>query len=325
MKQVDDLIKAADLAAADRSLAQALGAFPDAAPLKDLSRRLGDIKQRKEKAGELLAQGQSACDQGRFADGKRMLREAFELNRDDADLRKKILKALLACAKSALRTDWRAAESLLQEAGALDGGFKAPADLVSALAEQKQNDTVAARVNKAGQLRASGDFKAALGELGQGLAEYPSDQRLKHQRDAIDAELRAWREKLAAELQHLREKAKAATDPVQIDPLLESARAVAARAASDTEMQAAAGTAIQELTERRRQLKSAALWAGLAARRKPLGYIAAAAVVVTGAFFGVRTFLTPPALIPLAVTASPASAQNHPRAARSARFPANCI
>jgi serine/threonine-protein kinase len=306
--QIEEQIKAGDLVVADRVLGQALSAFPDAPPLKEIGARLAEIARSKAQARDLLAQAQSACDQGRYQEGRRLLKEALDLDRADPAFRKLVVNALVRFARAALKNDWRTSDVLLQDAVALDTGFKPPDDLVRSINEHKQNEAVAESLSRAEQLRSTGEFRAALGEVEQGLAAYPSDTRLKKQRESLDNELRAWRAKLISELRRLREASQSVTNPVQIDALLEGARAIASRSTTDAEVRQEADVTIRELTERRRQLKNAALWAGLLSRRKQFAYIAAIAVVAVSGFFGIRSYLTPPALVSVAVSSSPAGA-----------------
>jgi serine/threonine-protein kinase len=169
VKQTNQPMAAGDYDRALALLRQAGEEFPGDAELGELEK---SIQQGKERAGEAvrtLAKGQELLAAGRVQEGLDALRRAHRQNEHNSAIRQALLEALVKRAQTVLETDWRAAESLLQEALELDPGHSLAKRLRSLVRERKRQELAQLHPTEARDGQAGGG-------LGEGAA--PANEAL---------------------------------------------------------------------------------------------------------------------------------------------------
>ena len=78
--------------------------------------------ERARQAQELLAKGQQLCAAERFEEASEILGRALQLDEQNASIRTALRDALVETARTFPESDWRGAESLIDNALELDPG-----------------------------------------------------------------------------------------------------------------------------------------------------------------------------------------------------------
>ena len=110
VEQIDDCLHSTDYSRALSLLEQAAGEFPNDAELAELGKLANDGVQRATEAHRLMTEGQELCTQHRFADGIKLLREAYELDDHNALTKAVFSNALVEQARLLAETNWQEAE-----------------------------------------------------------------------------------------------------------------------------------------------------------------------------------------------------------------------
>lgn len=214
--------------------------FPDDADLSELETRAQEGVKRKEEADRLITQSQELFAQRKPADAIQLLREAYELDKNNSLARAILANALVEHAQSVVESDWLQAETLANQALKLNPAHPTAKTIQNLIVEQKQNSSVEDWVARARKLQSSGDLFAALAWVAEGLAVHPDDPRLSQLQDAIQRDQSARRRQARRtdleELQRLQREIGGATDVAAKQTLAGRIQAIAAKYWTDGEI-----------------------------------------------------------------------------------------
>lgn len=186
--EFDRQMEARDFNAAQELLRNAQAEFPNDPELLELQELVHRTMDRGAEAERLLAEGRQLCAQGRYADGQEVLHHASRLDPRHPAIRAARISALLDQARQILDTDWRAAETLLQQALELDPSHLLARSLRIAVVDRKREEDLVRCFSLVHQLRAAGDLKGALAAAEECLASYPMEPRVIQMRDILAKE-----------------------------------------------------------------------------------------------------------------------------------------
>jgi tetratricopeptide (TPR) repeat protein len=159
--------------------------FPNDAELSELEKRAQEGVKRKAEADRLITESQELFAQRKSAEAIQLLRKAYELDKRNSLARAILANALVEQAHTVVETDWLEAETLTNQALALNPAHPTAKTIHGLIVEQKQTSTVEDWVEKARKLQSSGDLFAALAWVAEGLAVHPDDPKLIQIQDAI--------------------------------------------------------------------------------------------------------------------------------------------
>ncbi len=116
IEQIDACLHSSDYDRVFDLLHGAEAEFPNDEELQELEKLAQQGVERKTEAHRLMAEGQELCAQQKTAEGIRLLRQAYELDENNALARAVLANALVEQAQTLVETDWREAEKLSKEA-----------------------------------------------------------------------------------------------------------------------------------------------------------------------------------------------------------------
>jgi serine/threonine-protein kinase len=102
---IEQVLQGGDLIRASELLRRAQAEHPDATRLQELGRRMREISEKRKRARDLVARAEEASRHGRQDESQTCLRQAFQMDESDAELRKLILNKLIDRAQSGTQTD----------------------------------------------------------------------------------------------------------------------------------------------------------------------------------------------------------------------------
>jgi len=290
LSQIERQIEMGDLVAAAETVRRAKAEFPEDLQIAAAARRIDAIQKARERARKLVEQGQSACERRDFDTGRTRLREAFEVH-NEADTRTLVLTSLIKFSRTALQKgDFHEAEILVREAASLDPGYKAPPDLVDAIAAAKKHQLVRGCLIRREQLESAGDLRGALNEIERLLADYPGEPELTAARQHLLELILEQREKLQSELRTIGAAAQSASESGQVEALQPRLDSIAQQTRPHPELHAQTEELQRILASRRRQLTRARFLAPFAKPRN-WSLALAASLVAIAAVFGLPKLL----------------------------------
>ena len=251
IEQVDACLQSSDFGRAMDLLQGADVQFPNDPELKELEKLAQDGVQRKAESHRLMAEGQDLCAQQKPAEGIKLLREAFELDENNAVARAILANALVEYAHSMVEADWREAEKLSKEALDLNPGHPMAKTIRTLILDQKRETFVTECVSQARKLQASGDLAGAQARVEEGIAAYPREPRLIQIQETVQRELqtqrRQTRRRDLEELRRIAAEAEASGDAAAKQSTAERARAMAEKYAGDEEVLSTADSLLEQL------------------------------------------------------------------------------
>ncbi|MBZ5600260.1 MAG: protein kinase [Acidobacteriia bacterium] len=266
VEQVDACLHSSDYARALDLLEKGKLEFPNDAELVELEKLASEGVQRKAEAHRLMTEGQEMCAQGRFVDGSKLLRQAYELDENNTLTRAVLSNALIEQAKRVVDSNWQEAERLAQQSLDLNPGHPMGKTIRSLILDQKREQVVNDCLSQARKLQAAADLAGALSRIEGGLAAYPREPRLLQVQDTIQKELQAQRRQMRRrdleELRGLEGEAAAATDPALRQSFAERVRTLAEKYADDQEVVSVADGLLQRLNLPKTSRPSAGVKAG---------------------------------------------------------------
>jgi tetratricopeptide (TPR) repeat protein len=231
------------LRAGDYSRALDLSRNPEFAndpELSELQKRAQDGLKRKAEADRLITQSQELFAQRKSGEAIQLLRQAYELDKNNSLSRAILANALVEQANSVVETDWLAAEKLANEALKLNPAHPTAKTIQSLIVEQKTNSSVDDWVAQAQKLQSAGDLFAALAWVAEGLAVHPDDPRLLQIQDAIQHDQGARRRQARRgdldDLRRMQREINQASTPAAKEALAAQIQAVAAKHWTDGEI-----------------------------------------------------------------------------------------
>jgi tetratricopeptide (TPR) repeat protein len=214
--------------------------YPNDAELSGLERLAQDGVQRNAEAQRLITESQELFAQQKSAEAIQLLRKAYELDKNNSLARTILANALVEHAHSIVETDWLKAETLTNQALALNPAHPTAKTILSLIVYQKKTSSVEDWVSQARKLQSSGDLFAALAWVAEGLAVHPHDPKLLQIQDEIqrdqDARRRKARRGDLEDLRHLQREIDGAIDAAAKQALAVRIQTVAAKHWTDGEI-----------------------------------------------------------------------------------------
>ena len=225
--------------------------FPDDAELSELEKLARDGIQRNADVQRLITESQELFAQQKPNEAIRLLREAYELDKNNSLARAILANALVEHAHSVVETDWLEAETLTNQALKLNPAHPTAKTIRNLIVEQKKASSVEDWVARARQLQSSGDLFAAMAWVAEGLAVHPDNSKLLQIHDAIQRDQAARRRQArrsdVEDLRRIELKIDEAADAAAKQALAERIQAVAAKHWTDGEILAIANRLLSRL------------------------------------------------------------------------------
>ena len=225
--------------------------FPNDAELSELEKLAQDGVKRNAEAQRLITESQELFAQRKSAEAIQLLREAYELDKNNSLARAILANALVEHAHSVVETDWLEAETLTNQALDLNPAHPTAKAIRSLIVDQKKTSSVEDWVAQARKLQSSGDLFPALAWVAEGLAVHPDDPKLLQIQDAIQRDQGARRRQARrGDLEDLRRMELEIDDAADVaakQALAERIQAVAAKYWTDGEILSVANRLLHRL------------------------------------------------------------------------------
>jgi len=251
VEQIDECLHSTDYSRALSLLEQAAGEFPSDAELAELGKLANDGVQRATEAHRLMTEGQEMCTQNRFADGIKLLKEAYELDDHNALTKAVFSNALVEQARLLAETNWQEAEELAQQAFDLNPGHPLSKTVRTLILDQKREQIVGECLSQARKLQAAGDLAGSLSRIEAALASYPRELRLTQIQETVQREIqsqqRQSRRRDLEELRRMEREVETTTDPAVKQVLGKRVQVLADKCLDDEEVLAVANGLLARL------------------------------------------------------------------------------
>ena len=251
VEQINICLRSGDYSRALDLLRGAAAEFPNDAGLSELEKLAQDGVKRNGEANRLITESQELFAQSKSAEAIQLLRKAYELDKRNALARAILANALVEQAHSVVETDWLEAETLTNQALALNPAHPTAKSIHSLIVDQKKTSSVEDWVARARQLQSSGDLFAALAWVAEGMAVHPDNPKLLQIHDAIQRDQAARRRQARrGDLEDLRRMERAideAADAAAKQALAERIQALAAKYWTDGEILSVANRLLRRL------------------------------------------------------------------------------
>ena len=238
--QIRTCVRSGDYARAADLLRGAAAEFPNDAELSELEKLAQDGVTRKAEADRLITESQELFAQRKSAEAIQLLRKAYELDKNNTLARAILANALVEHAQSMVETDWLGAETLTNQALALNPAHPTAKTILSLIVAKKETSTIEDWVAQARKLQSSGDLFAALAWVAEGLAVHPHDPKLLQIQDEVqrdqDARRRQARRGDLEDLRRLQREIDGAADVAAKQALAVRIQTVAAKHWTDGEI-----------------------------------------------------------------------------------------
>jgi len=242
VEQINLYLHAGDYSRALDLLRGAAAEFPNDndAELSELEKLAQDGVKRNAEAQRLITASQELFARQKSAEAIQLLRAAYELDKNNSLARAILANALVEHAHSVVETDWLEAETLTNQALALNPAHPTAKTILSLIVARKETSPVEDWVSQARKLQSSGDLFAALAWVAEGLAVHPHDPKLLQIQDEIqrdqDARRRQARRGDLEDLRHLQREIDGAADVAAKQALAVRIQTVAAKHWTDGEI-----------------------------------------------------------------------------------------
>ena len=197
VEQINVCLQAGDYARALDLLRGAAAEFPNDndTELAELEKLAQDGVKRNAEAQRLITESQELFAQRKSAEAIQLLRKAYELDKRNALARSILANALVEHAHAMVETDWLKAETLTNQALALNPAHPTAKTILDLIVTRKETSSMEDWVSQARKLQSSGDPFAALAWVAEGLAVHPHDPKLLLIQDEIQRDQDARRRK----------------------------------------------------------------------------------------------------------------------------------
>ncbi len=240
VEQINLCLHSGDYAHALDLLRGTAAEFPNDAELSELENRAHKGVRRSAEANRLITESQELFAQRKSAEAIQLLRKAYELDRNNSLARAILANALVEHAHSMVETDWLKAETLTNQALALNPAHPTAKTVLDLIVSKKETSSVEDWVAQASKLQSSGDLFAALAWVAEGLAVHPHDPKLLQIQDEIqrdqDARRRQARRGDLDDLRRLQREIDGATDVAAKQALAVRIQTLAAKHWTDGEI-----------------------------------------------------------------------------------------
>jgi tetratricopeptide (TPR) repeat protein len=240
VEQINTCLRSADYSRALELLRGAAAEFPNDAELSELEKLAHEGVKRNADANRLITESQELFAQRKAAEAIQLLRKAYELDKRNSLARAILANALVEHAHSIVETDWLEAETLTNQALALNPAHPTAKTILSLIVAKKETSSVEDWVSQARKLQSSGDLFAALAWVAEGLAVHPHDPKLLQIQNEIqrdqDAQRRLARRGDVEDLRRLQREIDRATDFAAKQALAQRIQTLAAKYWTDGEI-----------------------------------------------------------------------------------------
>jgi tetratricopeptide (TPR) repeat protein len=240
VEQINGCLHSGDYARALDLLRGTAADFPNDAQLSELENLAHDSVKRKADADRLITESQGLFAQQKSAEAIQLLRQAYELDKNNSLARAILANALVEHAQALVENDWLKAETLTNQALALNPAHPTAKNILSLLVRKKETSSVEDWVSQARKLQSSGDLFAALAWVAEGLAVHPHDPKLLQIQDAIQRDQEARRRQARRgdldDLRRMQREIEGAADVTAKQAIAERIQAVAAKHWTDGEI-----------------------------------------------------------------------------------------
>jgi tetratricopeptide (TPR) repeat protein len=240
VEQVKICLRSGDYSRALDLLRGVATELPNDTELSELEKLAHDGVKRNGEANRLITRSQELFAQRKAAEAIQLLREAYEIDKNNSLARAILANALVEHAHSIVETDWLQAETFANQALALNPVHPTAKTILSLIVDQKEKSSVEDWVSHAHKLQSAGDLFAALAWVAEGLAVHPHDPKLLQIQDAIqrdqDARRRQTRRGDLEDLRRLQQEINGASDVAAKQVLAARIQAVAAKYWTDGEI-----------------------------------------------------------------------------------------
>ncbi len=244
VEQIDACLHSSDYSRALGILEQAAGEFPNDVELAQLGKLANDGLQRATEAQQLMTEGQKLCAEDRFADGIKLLREAYELDEHNTLTRAVFSNALVERARAVAESSWQEADQLARQAFELNPSHPLSKTVRTLILDQKREQMVGECLSEARKLQAAGDLAGSLSRIEEALAAYPRELRLMQIQETVQRELlsqrRQARRRDLEELRRMEREVETMTDPAVKHVFGERVQVLAGKYLDDGEILAVA-------------------------------------------------------------------------------------
>ncbi|MGA9507942.1 MAG: hypothetical protein WBV55_04765 [Candidatus Sulfotelmatobacter sp.] len=251
VEQINICLHSGDYSHAVDLLRGAAAEFPNDAELSELEKLALDGVKRKAEADRLITESQELFSQQKSSEAIQLLREAYELDKNNSLARAILANALVEHAHSVVEADWLEAETLTNQALKLNPAHPTAKTIRSQIEEQKKTSSVEDWVARARQLQSSGDLFAALAWIAEGLAVHPDNPKLIQVHDAIQRDQGARRRQArrgdVEDLRRMELRINEASDVAAKQALAERIQVLAAKYWTDGEILAVANRLLGQL------------------------------------------------------------------------------
>ena len=251
VEQVKIYLRSGDYSGALDLLRGTAAEFPNDAELSELEELARDGVKRNAEANRLITESQELFAQQKSGEAIQLLREAYELDKNNSLARAILANALVEHAQSVVETDWLEAETLTNQALKLNPAHPTAKAIRSLIEDQKKTSSVEDWVARARKLQSSSDLFAALAWVAEGLAVHPDNPKLLQMQDAIQRDQGARRRQARrSDVEDLRRMELAideAADVAAKQALAERIQGVAAKYWTDGEILSVANRLLQRL------------------------------------------------------------------------------
>jgi len=240
VEQIDICLRSGDYSRALDLLRATAAEFPNDADLSELEKLAQDGIKRNAEANRLITESQELFAQRKFAEAIQLLRQAYELDKNNSLSRAILANALVEHAQSVVDTDWLEAETLTNQALNLNRAHPTAKTILSLIVAKKETSSVEDWVAQARKLQSSADLFAALAWVAEGLAVHPHDLKLLQIQDEIqrdqDVRRRQARRDDVEDLRRLQHEIDGATHVAAKQALAVRIQTVAAKHWTDGEI-----------------------------------------------------------------------------------------
>jgi len=240
VEQINIYLHSCDYSRALDLLRGTAAEFPNDAELSELETLAHDGVKRNAEANRLITESQELFAQRKSTEAIQLLRKAYELDKRNSLARSILANALVEQAHSVVETDWLEAETLTNQALALNPAHPTAKNILSLIVTRKETSSVEDWVARARKLQASSDPFAALAWVAEGLAVHPHDPKLLLIQDEIqrdqDSRRRQARRGDLEDLRRLQREIDGTTDVAAKQALAVRIQTIAAKHWTDGEI-----------------------------------------------------------------------------------------
>jgi tetratricopeptide (TPR) repeat protein len=251
VEQINGCLRSGDYSRALDLLRSTAAQFADDAQLSELEKLAQDGIKRALEAQRLITQSQELFAQQKSLEAIQLLREAYELDKKNSLARAILANALVEHAHSMVETDWWEAETLINQALAVNPSHPTAKTIGSLIVDRKKASSAEEWVARARELQFSSDPFAALAWVAEGLAVHPDNPKLLQIHDAIQRDQGARRRQArrvdVEDLRRIELAINEAADVAAKQALAERIQAMAAKYWTDGEILAIANRLLHQL------------------------------------------------------------------------------